>query len=79
MQHQLWAFLALDLARERAAEANRHHLASMMTDSQSSFSARLRRLLAQALAALSRGSAWVVRRLDSCIADDLGRALTPTE
>lgn len=79
MNHQLYAFLALDLARQRAEEANRYHLASIASESQPSFSARFRRSLAQGLAAFSRGSAAVVRRLDSCIADDLGRTLAPTE
>ncbi len=79
MNHQLWAFLALDLARQRAEEANQYRLASLATEGQPSFLSRLRRSLAQVLAAFSRGSAAVVRRLDSCIADDLGRTLAPTE
>ena len=79
MNHQLWAFIALDLARRRAAEADRYRLASIASEDQPSSSARLRRSLAQVLAAFSRGSASVVRRLDSCIADDLGRTLAPTE
>ena len=33
--------------------------------------------VALVLAALSRGSAAAVRRLDECVADDLGRALSP--
>ena len=79
MNHQLWAFLALDLARQRAEEANQYRRAWLATEGQPSFSSRLRRSLAQVLAAVSRGSAAVVRRLDSCIADDLGRTLAPTE
>ena len=79
MNHQLYAFLALDLARQRAEEANRYHLASLFAEDRESASSGLRRSLAQALAAVSRGSASVVRRLDSCIADDLGRTLAPTE
>jgi hypothetical protein len=79
VNHQLYAFLALDLAQQRAEEANRYRLVSIASKDQPSFSSRLRRSLAQGLAAFSRGSASVVRRLDSCIADDLGRTLAPTE
>jgi DNA invertase Pin-like site-specific DNA recombinase len=79
VNHQLYAFLALDLARQRAEEANRYHLASLFVEDRESTSSGLRRSLARALAAISRGSASAVRRLDSCIADDLGRTLAPTE
>lgn len=79
MNHQLYAFLALDLARQRAEEANRHRLASMFDEDAESASSGIRRSLAQVLAAISRGSASAVRRLDSCIADDLGRTLAPSE
>ena len=79
MNHQLYTFLALDLARERAEEANRHRLVSVLEEPGSSLTAQLRRPLAQALAFVSRGFAAVVRKLDSCVADDLGRTLAPTE
>lgn len=79
MNHQLYAFLALDFARQRAEEANRYHLVSIASEVQPSSSMRLRRSIAQGLAALSRGSAAVARRLDSCIADDLGRTLAQTK
>jgi hypothetical protein len=72
-------YTARYLAKERAEEANRHHLASIALQGQPSLSSRVRRSLAQGLAAFSRGSASIVRRLDSCIADDLGRTLAPTE
>jgi hypothetical protein len=72
-------YTARYLARERADEANRRHLASIAAEGRPSFSWRVRRSLAQGLAAVSLGSAAVVRRLDSCIADDLGRTLAPTE
>ena len=39
----------------------------------------VRRAMALVLAALSRGSAAAVRRLDECVADDIGRALAPSE
>jgi hypothetical protein len=38
---------------------------------------RLRRPAALLLAAVSRGSAAATRRLDECVADELGRALAP--
>ena len=39
----------------------------------------VRRHIAQGLALASRATATVVRRLDECVADDLGRSLAPTE
>jgi len=39
----------------------------------------IRRRVAQALAVASRTTATVVRQLDECVADDLGRSLAPTE
>ena len=79
MNHQLYTFAALRLAEERAEEANRYRLAQLAAEGRPSSPSLLRRSLARGLAALSRGSAWVVRRLDSCVADDLGRSLAPTE
>ena len=46
---------------------------------QTSDPSHVRRAMALGLAALSRGSAAAVRRLDECVADDLGRALAPSE
>ena len=40
---------------------------------------RLRRTFALGLAMTSRVMASAVRRLDACVADDLGRSLAPTE
>lgn len=79
MSHQLWAFVALDLARQRAEEANRYHRTSLRLEGEPASPSRLRRSLAHGLAAISRGTAAVVRKLDGCIADDLGRSLAPTE
>ena len=79
MNHQLYTYLALQLARERAEEANRYRLAQLAAEGMPSSPSLLRRSLARGLAAVSRGSASVARRLDSCIADDLGRSLAPTE
>lgn len=79
MNHYLAEYTARHLAQERLDEADRYRLALIADEAQPSFWSRVRRSLAQGLAAFSRGSAAVVRRLDSCIADDLGRALAPTE
>ena len=40
---------------------------------------RIRRTIALGLAMASRATASAVRRLDECVADDLGRSLAPTE
>lgn len=79
MNHQLFSFIALSLAQERAAEADRHRLMAIAAARNPAPPSILRRSLARSLAAVSRGSAAVVRRLDGCIADDLGRSLAPTE
>ena len=39
----------------------------------------VRRSVARGLAVTSRATASVVRLLDDCVADDLGRSLAPTE
>jgi hypothetical protein len=74
-----YTFLALDLARERVNEADRYRLAAIATRDRPSRGSQARRLVARLLAAVSLGSAAVVRRLDDCVADDLGRSLAPTE
>ena len=79
MNHQLYSFLALSLAQERAAEADRYRLLSEAAALKPASPSLLRRSLARGLAAVSRGSASAVRRLDSCIADDLGRSLAPSK
>jgi len=77
--HYYYALLALELAKDRSAEAERARLATLFADSQPKRPSVVRRSLALGLAAVSRGSAAAVRRLDDCIADDLGRSLAPTE
>ena len=79
MSHQLWALIALDVARQRTEEEYRHRRTSLDLDWEPSSRSRLRRATAHGLAAISRGIAAVVRKLDGCIADDLGRSLAPTE
>ena len=76
-----YTFLALDLARERAmrADGERRAIEAMRARPRRDHSGLVRRSLARGLATLSLGSAAVVRRLDECVADDLGRTLAPTE
>jgi hypothetical protein len=78
MTHYSYAILALDIARERSAEAERDYLASQLMSGMPRTSG-IRRLTARIVAAFSRGSAWIVRRLDGHVADDLGRTLAPAE
>jgi hypothetical protein len=79
VNHQLYSLLALSIAQERAEEANRERLARLAVEGLPSSPSLVRRSLARGLAAVSYGSASIARRLDSCIADDLGRSLAPTE
>jgi hypothetical protein len=74
-----WTIYALEIARDREREARKHRLAAQYRAGQPAHPSRLRRPVAIAFAAFSRGSAVLVRRLDDCVADDLGRALAPTE
>jgi hypothetical protein len=75
--HYYYALLALELAKERSAEAERARLVARSANGQPARPSVIRRGLAHGLAAVSRGSAAAVRRLDDCIADDLGRSLAP--
>ena len=79
MNHQLWSLIALDEARQRAEEASRLNRASLDLDWEPAAPSHPRRALALGLAAISRGAAYVVRKLDACMADDLGRSLASTE
>ncbi len=78
-----YVIIALDLARERVDEQirmnERARLLAEVRSERSSLGLHLRRPAARLVAAFSRGSAAVVRRLDDCVADDLGRSLAPTE
>jgi len=79
VNHYTYAILALDIARERSAEAERDYLASQLAAGLPYRTSTVRRLAARLIAAFSRGSASIVRRLDECVADDLGRSLAPAE
>lgn len=84
----LYSFLALDLANQRPNDIFDLEYANTSDAHQARQAAELaavggerpsfaRRALAHGLAAVSRGSAAAVRRLDDVAADDLGRALAP--
>lgn len=72
MNHS-YTFLALDIARQRSAEAARMRLAQAAPRSDAP--GPVRRGLAAGLALVARGSTAAVRRLDDCTADDLARSL----
>lgn len=60
-----YAFIALDLARERQAEANAHRRALEARGPKSGEPSVVRRGLARAFAASGRASIGIARRLDS--------------
>ena len=70
---------ALELARDRERQREQDRLLAEFRYQQHRRPSRARRSAALVLAAFSRGSAAAVRRLDDCVADDLSRALAPTE
>jgi hypothetical protein len=74
-----WTLYALEVSRDREREIRNRLILAQAPDDLTSHPSPLRRPVARALAALSRGSAAAVRRLDDCIADDLGRSLAPSE
>lgn len=69
--------LAIDRMRERASEGDKARLLALAGQREHD-AVRVRRRLALALAGVSRASAAGVRRLDACLADDLGRQIAPT-
>jgi hypothetical protein len=75
---------AFELSKDREREINADRLLAEQRRSLSEPDdgrrlTGLRHPMALVLAALSRGSAAAVRRLDECVADDLGRALAPSD
>jgi len=74
-----WTLYALEISRDRERDFDSDRLvieAHAARDDDRSF---IRRPMAVALAALSRGSAAAARRLDECVADDLSRSLATTK
>jgi hypothetical protein len=75
--HHIYSLLALDIATDRVRESREAHRAAELSAGISGRPSVARRVLAQGFAAVSRGTAAAVRRLDDGAADDLGRALAP--
>ena len=69
-----YAMVALDIARDRELEAAENRRAVIAAGGPARPGV-VRRGLANGLALVSRSSAAAVRRLDSCVADDLTQAL----
>jgi hypothetical protein len=76
VNYYLHSYLALQLSRDRLCEADQHRQAAIAAGARPPLSARVLRPVARVLATAIRLAAIVVRRLDPCVADDLGRALT---
>jgi hypothetical protein len=72
-----YAFLALDLANDRARDAREHRRSALVAAGAPERPSFARRALAHGLAAVSRWSAAAVRQLDDAVADDLRRAVAP--
>lgn len=70
------SIIALDIARERGLEADRHRRAALAQPARPSI---VRTTTARAFAAVSRGSAAAVRRLDAGVAEDLQHGLAHAE
>jgi hypothetical protein len=73
------AFLALDLAADRAREADRRRREALAQRGLPVRPSLPRRALANAFALVSRGTADVAGRLDAYVAEDLRRTLSPTK
>ena len=73
------AFLALDLAEDRAREADHRRRVAQARSGLPVRPSWPRRALANGFALVSRGSASAAGRLDSYVADDLRRTLAPTK
>ena len=78
-----YTMLAPDLAEHRTRELERslHHqrLVAKARADRPARRSMVRRPAAQVVAIFSLAAAGVVRHLDECVADDLGRSLAPTE
>jgi hypothetical protein len=85
--YSYYALLALDLANDRSREIEELRLARLAREGQAErgdaydwipgpdLGSGVRRGLARATAAISLGAAAATRRLDECVAEDLGRTL----
>jgi hypothetical protein len=73
-----WSIYALEVTRDRQRDARAERLLIEARAAVTGTS-HFRRPMAVALAALSRGSAAAARRLDECVADDLGASLATSK
>ena len=79
MNSYLYAYLAMDMAQQRTREAEQRQLEHSLREGAPERSSGIRRLAARAMASVSLGSASITRKLDDCVADDLGRTLAAAE
>lgn len=79
MNHYAYVLMMLDIAHQRSASDERRYLQARLAADMPANTSGLRRLAARLVASVSRGSAWIVRKLDGCVADELGRTLAPAE
>jgi hypothetical protein len=78
MSH-FYTYIALQIASDRAREAHAASRAARIANELPARPSVVRHALANGLAVVSRGSAAAVRRLDDCVADDLGRSLAASD
>ena len=81
-----WVIYANEISRDRERRLSKlasfdeeRWLLAQSVPPREARSWHIRRRVAQVLAVASRTTAAVVRQLDECVADDLGRSLAPTE
>jgi hypothetical protein len=70
---------AFEITRDRQRDIDIDRLLVEAYAAETNRPSRLRRPMAIGLAAISRGFAVAVRRLDDCVADDLGEQLSPAK
>jgi hypothetical protein len=74
-----WTLYALEISRDRERDFDSDRLVIAAHEANDDDRSLIRRPIAVAFAALSRGSAAAARRLDECVADDLSRSLATTK
>jgi len=79
MNHYAYVLMMLDIARQRSASDERRFREARLAAGTVADTPGLRRLAARLVASVSRGSARIVRKLDDCVADELGRTLARAE
>ena len=79
MNHYAYVLMMLDIARQQSARDERRYLEARLAADMPPTTFGLRRVAARLVASVSRGSAVIVRKLDDCVADELGRTLAPAE